>query len=137
MITKKFFLNLNKDLPTYTYGKDNEMIRSVHDHLTGQLDEILTFLKENEIEAVNIMRDAQSPIQIEQAEEKIKIQKKRLKKLSKLLKDFAEALKYFKRTGIGSVEITTNMRNYLRKYYEDLLVVYNWYSELFQKEANK
>ena len=105
-------------------------------HEIYYLNEILIYLKANEIEAVHLIKDNNSPIQISQKGKRIKIQKKHLKKLSTKLKYLVAFLKSSLKD-VRTLPITTPMRKHLKDFYEEILKIYSWYAELFKVESKK
>lgn len=137
--------NLQKDLPRATFSSPTR--RNIIRH--GKIDHgilynhgemllrIILYLKVEEIEAVHILEDTKSPIQIEKEGSRVKIQKKHLKKLSVELNKFVREIKYFLKVWLRNLQITPEIRNHLRDFYEEILEIYIWYAELFKKEARK
>lgn len=137
--TINFIADLKKDFPKATFNHReykyvDQGLLTRHIYL---LNDILLYLKDEELETVHILKDIESPIQIEKTGKKVKIQKKHLKKLSSKLNKFVKELKYFLRTWIKSLEITTEMRAHLKNFYTNILRLYEWYSNLFKIEAQK
>lgn len=135
--TIRFIANLQRDFPKATFSEKaggTIDVGALARHIKI-LKEILSYLRDEEIESVHILKDVESPILIEKEKKKMKIQKKHIKKLSSKLNSFVKEIKYTLRVQIKDFQITIPMRKHLKEFYEKLFKIYSWYAELFKKEA--
>jgi hypothetical protein len=113
---------------------DNGAFASQAEHIAN----IRAYLEKTmQADALYITKSAKSPIMVQKAGERAKIQKTHLRKLSTLLNKLAGELKYFLRSGLRVIQITTPMRKHIRAEYGHLYRVFSWYAELFKKESKK
>ncbi|UCD04020.1 MAG: hypothetical protein JSW73_05830 [Candidatus Woesearchaeota archaeon] len=134
-----FISHLQKILPKATFFEGNHK-NIDHGVLAGHismLNDILNYLKDEEIESVHIFKDTRKSITIKKEKKELKIQKKHLKKLLSKLNKFVKEVKYFLKVWVKDFQITAPMRKDLREYYEKVLYVYSHYVELFAKEIKK
>jgi len=130
--TINFLVDLQKDIPKFTYKEDfGEFDKGI-----SNLKEILDYLKEEAITTVYILKHLKEPVQIKKQKKRIKIQKKHLKKLSTKLNFIAGVMKYQYR-GIRNLQVTTSMRKHLKEFYGQIYQTYEWYAKFFKKEAKK
>jgi len=137
--TMIFILQLKVDMPkaTFTSRGHNNVDYGVFAYHVGKLNEILVYLREEEIEAVHITQDLNHPVQIEKEGQKIKAQKKHLRALSSQLNAFVRVLREFLRHVLRNFQITKTMRDEIRRFYEVILNVYKWYANFFKNAASK
>ena len=104
-------------------------------HHIDQLNDLLKYLEDEEIEAVHILNDTKEPVKVKKknVEKKLRIQKGHLKKLSSKTNRFVKDIKWFCGSGIRGLQITTPMRKHLKDDYERILAVFEWYAEFFKR----
>ncbi len=137
--TKAFLTRMQKYFPKAApiLGGSKRLDDDALERHKNLLDEILAYLKAEEIEAVHILRDAAAPILIRKGRKRARIQKKHLRKLSSELSAFVKETKYFSEKGLRTLVITPAMKEWVRGFYERLQKIYEWYAELFKKETGK
>jgi hypothetical protein len=113
------------------YGEVLKEFQEAFEYHLKLLNEILIYLKENEIEAVRILNEA-NQVDIKNISTDQKEQKRHIKKLAYKIKRFVQTLKQFIKD-IKHIQVTSEMRNHLKDIYQEIYNIFNYYIKVLRR----